>query len=123
MFPSSSFALGAKLLPSLFTILLITVVLLDSISPKEDPYRCKSLLGDDTRNGTWAYQSDETPDKKSFTNWQPDGCMLRKYGSQDIQRCMGDRHMVFSGDSTTRQVFWGMARLVSRFRLLLLRYC
>jgi hypothetical protein len=38
--------------------------------------------------------------------------MLHHYTADEIRECMGDRHMVFSGDSTTRQVYWGMSRLV-----------
>ncbi|KAF9762216.1 hypothetical protein IL306_003509 [Fusarium sp. DS 682] len=31
---------------------------------------------------------------------------------------MGDRHLVFSGDSTTRQIYWGTARLLDRKKAL-----
>ncbi|KAF4966802.1 hypothetical protein FZEAL_10614 [Fusarium zealandicum] len=115
MFQSSPrLALAARVLPIAFSILLVIAVILDGISPNDDPYRCKALLGDDVRNGSWLHAPDSNGDRKPFTNWQPDGCMLHKYSREDIHQCMGDRHMVFSGDSTTRQVFWAMARLLDR---------
>ncbi|KAL2694767.1 hypothetical protein Neosp_001354 [[Neocosmospora] mangrovei] len=109
---SPSFALAIRALPIAFSILLLVAVILNGFSPNDDPYRCKALLGDGIRNGSWLHRPDSNGDRKPFTNWQPDGCMLHKYTSDDIRRCMDGRHMVFSGDSTTRQVYWGMARLM-----------
>ncbi|KAJ4247816.1 hypothetical protein NW762_013025 [Fusarium torreyae] len=106
-------ALAARILPILFSILLFTIFTLDDIFPSDDPYRCKALLGSG-RNGSWIHAPDEDGERKPFTNWQPDGCMLHHYNAEDIKECMGDRHMVFSGDSTTRQIFWGAARLLDR---------
>ncbi|KAF5677364.1 o-acetyltransferase CAS1 [Fusarium heterosporum] len=107
-------ALAARFLPVFFSFLLLSAFAVDHIYTSDDPYRCKALLGESERNGSWLHAPDETGARKPFTNWQPDGCMLHHYTTEDIQQCMGDRHMVFSGDSTTRQVFWGMARLLDR---------
>ncbi|KAK7423861.1 hypothetical protein QQZ08_008905 [Neonectria magnoliae] len=107
---SPTFALVGRLLPIAFAIVLLLAVTLDSFAAKDDPYRCKALLN----NGSWIHEPDETGARKPFTNWQPDGCMLRQYTKKDIHTCLGDRYMVFSGDSTTRQVFWGLARLLDR---------
>ncbi|KAM0427870.1 hypothetical protein ACHAPT_007329 [Fusarium lateritium] len=115
MLPSSpSFALAIRALPIAFSILLLVAVILNGFSPNDDPYRCKALLGDGVRNGSWLHHPDSNGDRKPFTNWQPDGCMLHTYTSDEIRQCMDGRHMVFSGDSTTRQVYWGMARLINR---------
>ncbi|KAJ4328869.1 hypothetical protein N0V84_000657 [Fusarium piperis] len=111
---SPSFTLAIRALPIAFSILLLVAVILNGFSPNDDPYRCKALLGDGIRNGSWLHHPDNNGERKPFTNWQPDGCMLHKYTSDDIRRCMDGRRMVFSGDSTTRQVYWGMARLINR---------
>ncbi|KAF5003417.1 hypothetical protein FDECE_10014 [Fusarium decemcellulare] len=115
MLPSSpTLARVSRLLPVLFSILLLLAVILNAISSKDDPYKCKALLGDGVRNGSWLHAPDADGNRKPFTNWQPDGCMLHKYSRDDIQECLAGRHMLFSGDSTTRQVFWAMARLLDR---------
>lgn len=50
--------------------------------------------------------------------WSPDGCFLHSYHTNldDIDRCFSDYshdiHYIFAGDSTARQVFWGMVDLV-----------
>ncbi|RSL92085.1 hypothetical protein CDV31_015304 [Fusarium ambrosium] len=110
---SPSFALAVRALPIAFSILLLVAVILNGFSPNDDPYRCKALLGDGIRNGSWLHHPDSNGDRKPFTNWQPDGCMLHKYTGDDIRQCMDGRRIVFSGDSTTRQVYWGMARLIN----------
>ena len=45
-----------------------------------------------------------------FKKWQPPGCMLHQYSASDISTCMNGRKVVLAGDSTTRQVFWSIAR-------------
>ncbi|KAF8529445.1 O-acetyltransferase [Gautieria morchelliformis] len=64
-----------------------------------DPYRCGSLL----REGRWL--------DDSFSNWQPDGCMLHNYGRKDVSTCLSSRRMVFIGDSVTRQLFFTVAHM------------
>ncbi|CRK23876.1 hypothetical protein BN1723_003036 [Verticillium longisporum] len=93
----------------LFSAIFLVTIFLNSIF-SVDPYRCGALIGD----GQWIDPLDANGTRRPFNTWQPDGCMMRKYTSDDIHRCMEGRHMVFSGDSTTRQVFWGMARLLDR---------
>lgn len=106
----STVALVGRILPLSFAICVLLAGIFHGIFSNEDPYRCGALL----KNGSWLHEPNEKGDRKPFTNWQPDGCMLRQYDAQDIKDCIGDRHVVFSGDSTTRQVFWGMARLLDR---------
>ncbi|KAF7552217.1 hypothetical protein G7Z17_g4464 [Cylindrodendrum hubeiense] len=105
-----AWALLGRVLPVSFAIILLLAVLLESLATNDDPYRCRALLN----NGSWIHEPDEHGDRRPFDNWQPDGCMLRTYTKEDIHTCFGDRYMVFSGDSTTRQVFWAMARLLDR---------
>lgn len=108
----SFMALVGRILPIAFCVLLFFAITVHQVSPSDDPYRCRALLGESKRNGSWLHVPDVTGARKPFSNWQPDGCMLHHYNAAEIKECMGDRHAVFSGDSTTRQIFWGMARLV-----------
>ncbi|KAM3552797.1 hypothetical protein ARSEF4850_007218 [Beauveria asiatica] len=97
---------------SYLTVLLVLLglVLHGLRSHHPDPYRCQQLLDD----GSWLEPPNANGARQPFMNWQPRGCKLRNYTKEDIHECMEHRHMVFSGDSTTRQVFWAMARLLDR---------
>lgn len=110
---SRPMAFAARFLPIVFCLVLLGSLTFHNVYSSDDPYRCRALLGESERNGSWIHAPDETGARKPFTNWQPDGCMLHHYTAQDIKDCMGDRHLVFSGDSTTRQIYWGTARLVN----------
>lgn len=44
------------------------------------------------------------------TNWQPPGCMMHKYSSNDVSTCLANRRVLFVGDSTIRQIFWSVAK-------------
>ncbi|EWG53680.1 hypothetical protein FVEG_12060 [Fusarium verticillioides 7600] len=111
---SRPMAFAARFLPIVFCLVLLGSLTFHNVYSSDDPYRCRALLGESERNGSWIHAPDETGARKPFTNWQPDGCMLHHYTAQDIKDCMGDRHLVFSGDSTTRQIYWGTARLLDR---------
>lgn len=100
----------ASMTSVIFAAVLLVSALINWLGLTSDPYRCGALL----QRGSWLDPPDSHGDRIPFSKWQPDGCMLRKYGPKDIKRCMEGRHMLFSGDSTTRQVFWGMARLLDR---------
>ncbi|KAH7123009.1 10 TM acyl transferase domain found in Cas1p-domain-containing protein [Dactylonectria macrodidyma] len=104
----SVLAVVGRLLPATFALLVVVALILESVGPKDDPYRCRALM----KSGSWINEPDHHGDRKPFTNWQPDGCMLRNYKKDDIHTCFGDRSLVFSGDSTTRQVFWAVASLL-----------
>jgi hypothetical protein len=41
---------------------------------------------------------------------------MYEYGKQDIKDCLHDKRLVFVGDSTTRQVFWAVARKLDNGR-------
>lgn len=117
----STLALVARLLPVIFSVLLFFAITVHQVLPSDDPYRCRALLGNSERNGSWLHKADIDGARRPFTNWQPDGCMLHHYKAQEIRDCMGERHAVFSGDSTTRQIFWGMARIVGSIGPMLAR--
>ncbi|KAH7014914.1 10 TM acyl transferase domain found in Cas1p-domain-containing protein [Ilyonectria destructans] len=106
--PQLTLSMTARLLSVSFAIILVLAIIFESLSTSDDPHRCRAIL----EKGSWIHEPDEHGDRKPFTNWQPDGCMMRTYTKEDIQTCFGNRHLLFSGDSTTRQVFWGMARLL-----------
>ncbi|KAM0359487.1 hypothetical protein ACHAO7_009178 [Fusarium culmorum] len=90
------------------TLVVILGIVINQLQLSDDPYRCKALLND----GNWLDTPAENGSRAPFTNWQPSGCMLHKYKKEEIEQCMEGRHMLFVGDSTTRQVFYGMARLL-----------
>ncbi|KAF4959118.1 hypothetical protein FSARC_10831 [Fusarium sarcochroum] len=106
---SSGVALNRVLALGL-TLVVILGIAINQLQLGEDPYRCKALLND----GSWLNTPAENGSRAPFTTWQPPGCMLHQYKKEDIEQCMEGRHMLFVGDSTTRQVFYGMARLLDR---------
>lgn len=105
--PTSGVALNRVLALGL-TLVVILGIAINQLQLSDDPYRCKALLND----GTWLNTPAENGSRVPFTNWQPPGCMIHKYKKEEIEECMEGRHMLFVGDSTTRQVFYGMARLL-----------
>ncbi|KAM0328115.1 hypothetical protein ACHAQA_005518 [Verticillium albo-atrum] len=90
--------------------LLLAAVTWKTLTPDDDPYRCRALQ----ETGNWVDPKNENGDRLPFKTWQPQGCLLHKYSSADIRQCMDGRHIVFAGDSTTRQVAYGVARLLQR---------
>ncbi|KAF4978628.1 hypothetical protein FZEAL_5031 [Fusarium zealandicum] len=92
------------------TLVVILGINLNALSLGDDPYRCKALLQD----GSWLNAPVSNGSRAPFTNWQPQGCMLHRYKKEEIADCMEGRHMLFFGDSTTRQIFYGMARLLDK---------
>ncbi|KAF5977496.1 o-acetyltransferase CAS1, partial [Fusarium coicis] len=111
---SPSDLITTRVLLTTFSVFLFTLFSLNKILPSDDPYRCKALLGRNGRYGSWINALNETGSRAPFTNWQPDGCILHHYTPDDIKQCMGDRPILFSGDSTVRQVYWAMGRLLDR---------
>ncbi|KAF4414614.1 O-acetyltransferase CAS1 [Fusarium acutatum] len=103
-----------RILLTTFSVLLFTLFAFNNLFPSDDPHRCQALLGSNGRYGSWINAPNENGSRAPFTNWQPDGCMLHHYTPDDIKQCMGDRPLLFSGDSTIRQVYWATARLLDR---------
>jgi hypothetical protein len=65
--------------------------------------------------GQWSDQSSVEPyNSDRFRYWNPPGCMLHDYGSQDLSACLRHKKILFVGDSTTRQLFWAAARKLDR---------
>ncbi|VVT49953.1 uncharacterized protein SAPINGB_P002527 [Magnusiomyces paraingens] len=70
---------------------------------------CDSIL----KYGRYIEDVNESP-----SGWQPDGCAMKTYRSietDDLSSCFkpGDQ-VIFFGDSTVRQVFWGFANTLHR---------
>ncbi|KAF4985311.1 hypothetical protein FDECE_16659 [Fusarium decemcellulare] len=105
--PSSGIALNRVVALGL-TLVVILGLVINHLQLSDDPYRCKALL----QEGSWLNAPDNNGSRAPYTNWQPKGCMLHKYKKDEIADCMEGRHMLFFGDSTTRQIFYGMARLL-----------
>ncbi|KAG7131723.1 O-acetyltransferase CAS1 like protein [Verticillium longisporum] len=90
--------------------LLLAAATWHTLTPDDDPYRCRALQ----ETGNWIDPKNEKGDRLPFKTWQPEGCLLHKYTSADIRQCMDGRHVIFAGDSTTRQIAYGIARLLER---------
>ncbi|GJN86090.1 hypothetical protein PLIIFM63780_009667 [Purpureocillium lilacinum] len=103
-------ALATRSLSVLIVLLVLLGAAFHGVLRHPDPHRCRQLLED----GSWLEPLDVNGTRAPFKNWQPRGCKLRQYSKEDIHQCIEHRHMVFSGDSTTRQVFWAMGRLLDR---------
>lgn len=81
--------------------------------PGDDPYRCRAVQ----KTGRWIDPiRDEQGNRDPFTQWQPDGCILNHYDSQDIRRCTEGRPIVIVGDSTSKNLGLAMASIVSQRR-------
>lgn len=63
----------------------------------QDSIRCGALLS----TGQWL-------DSK-FKNWQPEGCMIHQYKTNDVTTCLASQRVVFVGDSITRQLYYSFA--------------
>ncbi|KAI9668503.1 MAG: hypothetical protein M1829_005320 [Trizodia sp. TS-e1964] len=70
-----------------------------------DPFKCGALLN----HGQWL-ESSALARERPFQNWQPAGCMMHEYNARDIHFCLRSKRILFVGDSTTRQVFWAIAK-------------
>ncbi|KAI9646102.1 hypothetical protein NHQ30_005542 [Ciborinia camelliae] len=77
-----------------------------------DPYKCGALLN----KGQWLDPGPRWSSRNPFQNWQPPGCMMYEYKQKDIQECFQERRLVFIGDSTTRQIFWAVAKKMDQER-------
>lgn len=77
-----------------------------------DPLKCDALLN----KGEWRDAGPSWLAKNRFQTWQPPGCILHDYTKVGIQECLSKRKLVFAGDSTTRQVFWAVAKKLDKGR-------
>ncbi|KAH0614021.1 uncharacterized protein H6S33_005907 [Morchella sextelata] len=70
-----------------------------------DPFKCGAILNE----GEWL---DYPPENSTIVpeNWQPPGCMMHKYVSDDVSTCLANRRVLFIGDASIRQVFWSVAK-------------
>ncbi|RDL39292.1 uncharacterized protein BP5553_03632 [Venustampulla echinocandica] len=93
--------------------LLATVTnLLISSDDVSDPLKCGALLN----KGEWRDPGLRWFSKNRFQNWQPPGCIVHEYTAEDIQECLQNQRLVFAGDSTTRQIFWAVAKKLDKGR-------
>ncbi|KAM0201443.1 hypothetical protein ACHAPA_011108 [Fusarium lateritium] len=101
----------ARIISTVLATLFLIAITLKTLFPGDDPYRCRAVK--DT--GRWIDPPrDEEGNRNPFHQWQPDGCILHHYESGDIRRCTEGRRIVVSGDSTSRNVAHGLARLLDR---------
>ncbi|KAJ3524448.1 hypothetical protein NM208_g12056 [Fusarium decemcellulare] len=100
----------SRIVLTIWALLFLAAVTFKTVVPGDDPYRCRAAL----QTGRWIDPPDEDGNRDPFHQWQPDGCMLHQYTSEDIRRCMEGRYIVIGGDSTSRGVAHGIGRLLNR---------
>ncbi|KAI9814219.1 MAG: hypothetical protein M1827_003385 [Pycnora praestabilis] len=76
----------------------------------QDPFHCGALLN----QGRWLDSYHCVGARRPLQNWQPPGCMMHEYNAKDISSCLNSKRIAFVGDSTTRQVYWAMAKKLDR---------
>lgn len=54
--------------------------------------------------------------QSSFKNWQPPGCIMYEYERIDIQDCLGERRLIFIGDSTVHQTFHAVTKIMDKVK-------
>ncbi|KAI6708661.1 hypothetical protein JHW43_008812 [Diplocarpon mali] len=101
-----------RVLQSLFVIIVAAVIYRYCWVDVSDPFKCSALQN----QGDWLVPGSRWDSRDHYKVWQPPGCMLHEYTKQDIQECFKTRRLVFIGDSTTRQIFWAVARKMDQQR-------
>ncbi|KAF4338099.1 o-acetyltransferase CAS1 [Fusarium beomiforme] len=99
----------SRLILVAFAALFLAVVAFKTLFPGSDPYRCRAVQ----KTGRWIDPiKDEHGNRDPYRQWQPDGCIINHYDSEDIRRCTEGRPIVIVGDSTSRNLARAMARLL-----------
>ncbi|KAI6774374.1 hypothetical protein HG531_001223 [Fusarium graminearum] len=98
-----------RVLSAVFAALFLAAVTLKKLYPGNDPYRCRAVQS----TGRWIDPvRDEQGNRDPYRQWQPDGCILSQYGSEDIRRYMEGRKVFLSGDSTSQNVARAMGNIL-----------
>lgn len=109
----------SRIVSTILAILFLSAVAFMKLFPGNDPYRCRAVQN----TGRWIDPpTDEQGNRNPFHQWQPDGCILHHYDSEDIRLCMEGRPIVTVGDSTSRGVAHSFGRLVSNYTRWLFPY-
>ncbi|EWZ32232.1 hypothetical protein FOCG_15742 [Fusarium oxysporum f. sp. radicis-lycopersici 26381] len=99
----------SRSIPVVFATLFLALVAFKTLFPGDDPYRCRAVQ----KTGRWIDPiRDEHGNRDPFKQWQPDGCILNHYNSQDIRRCTEGRPIVIVGDSTSKNLGLAIASLL-----------
>lgn len=100
----------ARVISTILAVFFLLGVTLKTLFPGNDPYRCRAIQN----TGRWIDPPDEEGNRYPFQQWQPDGCIMNKYESEEIRHCMQKRRILLVGDSTSRNVAHAFGRLVSK---------
>ncbi|EKJ79148.1 hypothetical protein FPSE_00749 [Fusarium pseudograminearum CS3096] len=100
----------SRIVSTSLAIIFLISISLKTFLPGDDPYRCRAVQ----RTGRWIDPPDEQGNRDPFHQWQPDGCILHQYDSNDIRQCTEGRHITVVGDSTSRRVAYAFTRLINR---------
>ncbi|RGP62937.1 hypothetical protein FSPOR_8921 [Fusarium sporotrichioides] len=102
----------ARVISTTLALFFLIAVGFKTLFPGNDPYRCRAIQS----TGRWIDPPDEAGNRYPFHQWQPNGCIMNKYESEDIRRCMQGRRITTVGDSTSRNVGHAFGRLLDRNR-------
>ncbi|KAI7890174.1 10 TM acyl transferase domain found in Cas1p-domain-containing protein [Mucor mucedo] len=92
---------GIHILFSALITLLLSFSILRYITEPQDNDRCHGMLNE----GRWMTEE--------YKDWQPSGCMAKKYGSKDISQCIGHSKVIYIGDSIMREQYYSMAEFLN----------
>ncbi|KAK2630188.1 hypothetical protein QTJ16_001008 [Diplocarpon rosae] len=105
-------AIAERGLQALLGIVIVAVVYRYCWLDVSDPFKCSALQN----KGDWLDPGSRWNFRDHYKVWQPPGCMMHEYTTKDIQECFSTRRLVFIGDSTTRQIFWAVAKKMDQQR-------
>ncbi|QPC70890.1 hypothetical protein HYE68_001642 [Fusarium pseudograminearum] len=97
-----------RVLSAVFATLFLAAITLKTFYPGNNPHRCRAVQN----TGRWIDPvRDEQGNRDPFRQWQPDGCILSQYESENIRRCMEGRKIFLSGDWTSQNVARAMGNM------------
>ncbi|KAI8095158.1 10 TM acyl transferase domain found in Cas1p-domain-containing protein [Thamnidium elegans] len=97
---NKSLKTGIHILISALLALLLSFSILRYITEPQDNDRCHGMLN----QGKWMTEE--------YKEWQPSGCLAKKYGTQDISHCIGHSKVIYIGDSIMREQYYSMAEFL-----------
>ncbi|KAI8985305.1 10 TM acyl transferase domain found in Cas1p-domain-containing protein [Pilobolus umbonatus] len=86
---------------SIVVSMVLLWTLIKYIAIPENRSRCQGMLTE----GKWM--------DDRYSQWQPSGCMSKTYVKKDIAQCVGNKHILFIGDSIMREQFYAMNYVIN----------
>ncbi|KAI9477725.1 MAG: 10 TM acyl transferase domain found in Cas1p-domain-containing protein [Benjaminiella poitrasii] len=99
----NNISISSAVFRGLISGLLLIVLILSItryVAEPQDNTRCHGMLNE----GRWM--------TKEYKQWQPSGCMSRTYGKSEMKNCLGNKHIVYIGDSIMREQYYAMTTIL-----------